>query len=270
MSLLFCDSPGCHFLPFLSKFSVKTGTSWIAFYGNFQWNFHEHFQSIFLEISKVTLTIKNQPFPVILAFFRFFFNLEFHEPVRTSILPFLFFLSIFFSFFFIFPFLSFFSLLLFSSVKKLWKILPRAWVRTAAANDGARRQRKDARSAVFEIVHARPAIVKFWPCGICPAFLAGQRQARFQLRKVAIWGPRAASAIKTYIHINSKPLGYQLWRLAFVQCNYKKHGVVFLSKKQTGRPRQKKLTTKTCVFLCIQLLFAFIYWKGLRVNKTPL
>ena len=52
------------------------------------------------------------------------------------------------------------------------------------------KEKKDERCAVLEIIHARSAFVKFWPCSISLAFLASQRRARFQLCKVANRGPR--------------------------------------------------------------------------------
>ena len=73
------------------------------------------------------------------------------------------------------------------------------WIRTAVwnENDGRQRQRKNERCSVLEIVHARLAVVKFRPCDISLAFLAGQCRAPFQLRKVAS-EPRAACAKETH------------------------------------------------------------------------
>ena len=120
---------------------------------------------------------RKQPFPVIFAglFFRFFFlNFKFE---RTSLNkpP---------SFFFVWP-----RLLVAASNRcgQAQSAVTRCdrrslvhGIRTAvwSENDGPGRQKKDERCAVLEIVHARPAIVKFRPCGIGLAFLAGQCRAR--------------------------------------------------------------------------------------------
>ena len=120
---------------------------------------------------------RKQPFPVIFAglFFRFFFStLNSSEPVWTSLLH-----------FFLFGLGSSWQQATAAAKLKVQSpavtdVLsfmgyePPFEVKMTDQDD----KKKDERCAVLEIVHARPAIVKFRPCGIGLAFLAGQCRAR--------------------------------------------------------------------------------------------